>query len=329
MRICEHFLACTVVALCVGCDLNAYPNLLEPLDPFIGLNSRDNATYLTANGETSVFLVFSGPDAAERRFTRTFFRSDGSAVLLGGTYRFDEDQLFLQAEQRFDREPNGIPFGDREGSLRSESSDVLEYVFEQGDGEILLTDGSGNRQRYVNLERVLERADEYSAILLARLFNAQQVSAQARVVGFGTTAMIEYAAPASFGGSLNGRFTVALSDLFNPSTSFLYERFSDFSGIRFDGEQITRTDFSGDGYSYGTVTMTLTPSIESIAATTVAVDYGEEDGSSGLQIVDGEGGGGFYTLTVNGESTDVFWEDFEDRDLSDLLAPFEAISPVR
>lgn len=317
-----------LAVLCGGCDLGAYPDLLEPLDPFIGLNSRDHATYVAANGETSVFLVFAGPDADQRRFTRTFYRSDGSAVLLGGTYRFEGDQLFLQAEQRFEREPNGIPFGDRQGSRRSESSERLVYRFEPAEGEIFLTNDRDERRRYINFDRVLERASEYSAVTLARLFNAQQVSAQARVVGFGTTAMIEYATPADFGGSLTGSFNVSLRDLFNPTTTFRYEEFSDFSGLQFDGEQLTRTDFSGNGYSYGVVTMTLTPA-NGLPTTTIDVDYGEADGSSGLQIVDGEGGGGFYVLTVNGESAEVGWQDFEDRDLSDLLTPFETDSPVR
>lgn len=311
---------CLLTAVTAGCDLGNYPDLREPLDPFIGIDGSDQVTFLHADETGSTFLVLSGPSVDERRFTRTEMPIDGGGVrLTTGPYRIDDDQITFEGELRFFREPNGIDFGDRDGSTREAISESETFDFVDDNGRLTLSSSGGDVSSFVDLDRVLASAGELGALSLIRLFNASVLSAQARVVGFGTAAMLEYTTPGVFGATLNGTVTVELRDLLRPKTSFDYDNFSDFSGLTLDGVQTSDTSFSGEGFSFGVVRMVVRRRADPTAVLVVDIDYGESDGSAGLIIDGGEAAGGFYEVTVDGETTRIPWEQLEFRDLRALL----------
>ena len=288
-----------------GCDLGPYPDLSEPVDRFDGLGSDTTTSYLLADEFVSIALVLSGEGSGE--YTWTEFLSDsGGATIEAGSYDEEAGQLTLNATLLFTGETFQNAFGERPGSIRRDVEQTRSFAVTRDDETLSLDDG--NLFEFQRLDSVMERVEQVSSASILALYRMAEVSSHARIVGFGTAAMLEYTTPTRFNSTVSGNFEVELRGLLEPTTTIDYRRTQEFTGLVIHGTKRTTTNSSGDGFSHGTVDMELFRPGEEAPLFEASVFYGESDGSTGVVVSDGTPSGGEYVL-IRGTRRDTVSSD--------------------
>ncbi|MEO0813917.1 MAG: hypothetical protein AAFY60_13705 [Myxococcota bacterium] len=290
-----------LVLSCWGCDLGPYPDLDEPVDRFDGLGSDATTSYLLADDAGAIALVLSGAGSGE--YTWTEFASDsGGATIEAGSYVEEVGQLMLNATLLFTGETFQNPFGERPGSFRNDLEQTRSFALTRD--EQMLTLDDGRVFEFERLDSVMERVGQVSTASILALYRMAEVSSHARIVGFGTAAMLEYTTPTRFNSTVSGDFEVELRGLLEPTTTIDYRRTQEFTGLVIHGPQRTTTNSSGDGFSHGTVDMELFRPGEDAPFFEASIFYGESDGSTGVVVSDGTPSGGEYVL-IRGSRRDT------------------------
>jgi hypothetical protein len=302
-------LALAALLLAAPACMTPYPDLAARLD--VGRAVR-GAPYVMVAGQEVRLLVLEEPtDAASPApFALTRVTGGWSVVTLQGTWTEDRSlgKLTLRGAMEFvlpDERNKAVI--NRVGASRREvdQQQVLD-VGPSGD-QLVLSGGDGSAAgTWTLLATALSRlggmaTDPTCAFQVA---NLTVRSAQARVPGFGSPAMVEYLDGASFQGTAAGALHVSLRSLSTPWTTIAFTGYVDFAGVTLDGAQVSQTNTSGEGNMSGVIGFALQPgpaAPDDPAPPPVqgTIDYG------GVLLGNGAPLGGGYAVAVQGGANGV------------------------
>ncbi len=304
-----------LVVLATGCDPSGIHGLGRLRDPLVPCEvdplgrAETTSTWLRSTDDGTEIVLLGRADAtdvvrADRPacFGHGFVAHDSSVRFAFGSYTLDGSGRGLathELEYRFEHQPT-LSLFDREGAVRTDLETLVDERLEiVADGTQILVSLDGTPMRMTSMADVVEALDlrtQAGAEDVFRLYNLPLFTSQARLLGFGSVGMVQYAGTtAEFSGAVRNRFTVAVASLLDPDTLISYYQLEDLNGIVVDGPQTTNVDTGGDGIMSGTLSFVMRGTA---GATDVvvrgAVDYGA------LEIADGFAAGGTYTLTLDG-----------------------------
>ncbi|MFO0693883.1 MAG: hypothetical protein U0230_10040 [Polyangiales bacterium] len=299
------------LGLLVGCDKSGIHPLHRKRD-VVGACTTPAATWMRSTDTGTEILLIGDRTSSgvvtladDRCFAHGTVERDSSTQFAVGKYVLDangEGSFVYDAEFRFDYQPERKIL-DRDGSIRTDHSPPLtENLALQADGSTLLVTLGGETHRYESLYTVIHRLDPDTmegASDILRVFLMPQFTSQARLLGFGSAGMTQYAgSPGTFKGLVQNQFTVLVEDTLRPNTFITFTNFEDLTGVVEDGEQDTYVNLLGDGHMRNELHFLFygSRSITDIAYSGT-VEYGD------LEIKNGVAGGGFYTMNLDGHGS--------------------------
>jgi hypothetical protein len=301
-------LALLVLAACDTSGIHSLGRLRDALVPCdsdpLG-RTLTTSTWLRSTADGTEIVLFGRPDPtatvafdAPACYGRAFVAHDGSVTLESGSYSLDATGLgeasrgleFTLANQA-DR-----PILKRDGAVRRDLATPISATLEvRRDGDQLVVTLDGEARRMTALGDVVDRIDvttQAGAEDAFRLFNLPIFTSQARLLGFGSGAMTQYAgSTAEFIAIIRNDFTVNVQSLLDPNTDITYRQFEELTGIVVDGLQRTDVNTSGNGSMSGVLSFVMRGTTEVLRG---SLDY------QGLGIGDGVAASGTYTLTLDG-----------------------------
>ncbi len=309
-------LAPIVISLLVaGCDpsgihgLGRLRDALVPCEVDLLGRVETTSTWVRSTPAGTEIIVFGRPDPTAvvplgraACYGHGFVAHDSSTWFEFGSYTLDdrgEGFAVHELEYVFENQSD-LDILQRDGSLRTDlPAAVSERLSIARDGTQLVVTLDDDALRMTSLAEVVEALDvttQAGAEDVFRVFNLPLFTSQARLLGFGSSGMVQYVGvTAEFAGAVRNRFTVAVEALLDPNTVITYFQLEDLTGVVVDGEQKTDVDISGDGSMSGTLSFVMRGTG---GATDVVVRGGLD--YAGLQIGDGVAAGGTYTLTLDG-----------------------------
>jgi hypothetical protein len=322
-----------VVAACDTSGIHALGRLrdaLVPCDADPSGRVQTTSTWIRSTDEGTEIFLLGRPDptvvvkGAGACYGHGFVAHDGTTHFAFGSYTLGEDgegfavrTLEYVFEQQRDRS-----LLSRDGATRFDLPTPLSdplLIAAQEDDQIILT-LAGEARRLTHIGAVVKRLDgttQEGAEDIFRVFNLPMFTSQARLLGFGSSAMTQYWPDgAEFIGTIRNRFTVKVESLLAPNTLIYYYQLEDLTGIVIDGPQKTNVNGSGNGSMDGTLNFLMTgPTGPDEPILRGHLDY------EGLQIRDGFAAGGSYHLGVDGVATEweIPWELNADIDLRRVL----------
>lgn len=300
-----HALAALLLA--APACMTPYPDLAARLD--VGRAVHGVPYVMVAGSEVRLLVLGDPPDAASPApFALTRVTGGWSVVTLQGTWTEDRSlgKLTLRGAVEFVLpDERAVPVVQRDGASRRQldQQQVLD-VGPSGD-QLVLSGGDGTAAgTWTLLEAALARlgGDATAPACAFQVANLTVRSAQARVPGFGSPAMVEYLDGASFLGTFAGTLHVSLRSLSTPWTTIAFSGYVDFSGVTLDGAQVSQTSTSGDGTMSGVIGFLFQPGAASASDPLPppiqgTIDYG------GVLLGNGAPLGGGYAVAVQGGAT--------------------------
>jgi hypothetical protein len=263
------------------------------------VRSTETGTEIVLLGRPSVADIVEAAQPA--CFVHATVERDSSTTLEAGSYTMGPRGTGIalhQIEFHFLSQPE-LSILKRDGSIRDDlPTSVSEPLAVATDAARARMTLDGAAMRMTGLGDVIDAIDlrtQTGAEQLFTVYNLALVTSQARLLGFGSGAMTQYAdTPGEFNGIVRNQFTVSVESLLKPNTSITYQQFEDLTGIVIDGLQKSNVSTSGDGGMAGTLSFVLRGTTKTIRG---KVNY------DNLKIKNGVAAGGTYTLTVDGIAT--------------------------
>ena len=261
------------------------------------VRSTDEGTEIILLGRTDPMTAV--PNGSAACFGLGFVAHDSSTTFAFGSYTLDETGSGTTArvvEYVFDFQPDRSILS-RDGSVRMDlPTPIVESLNVTRDGSQLIVDIGGEARRMTSMAELIDSLDpttQEGAEDIFRVYNLPLFTSQARLLGFGSGAMTQYAgSEGAFAATIRNRFTVLVDSLLKPHTTITYFQFEDLTGIVVDGVQRTLVNAKGNGPMEGTLNFVMRGETE--VRIRGHVDYGS------LQISDGLAASGTYLLTVDG-----------------------------
>jgi hypothetical protein len=299
-------------ALLVACaSCGPYSNIGEKLD--ISVSVAEGDTYISASGTIVRILLLGHNEAgAPTKFTLSSFdfakAAGSSATELQGDWSKGSagtggNSILLDGQVQYnfpDETSKGVM--SRDGATRKDVSMPLHMTVLDQAGVRTLTGDAAAAGRYVLLSTALQRLDPSTANGAACAFHVAHVvmmSAETRILGFGSPRQQQYSTPATFNGVVNGTLKITLAGLLNSTTTLVFTHLADFAGAEVNGTNIIHANTSGDGSMSGSVSFTLHPGAgggtSDVAGT---IDFAAS--GDGLTIKGGNISGGHYHVAVQG-----------------------------
>jgi hypothetical protein len=199
----------------------------------------------------------------------------------------------------------------RGGAKRDDSGRVTGVQVARSAHRLVVTGDPGFAGTYVLLPEALAalgvatRAGTTTArdaSCAFQMLNLAVNTSDARIIGFGSTGMLQYLHSEDFIGTVAGVVGVSVSGGLGGSTTHItYSGFMDQGGVMIDGPQVTSVPGrDGNGSMSGELTFYLWPSAADPATVTTVhgtVDYGSGDP---VRIVNGSAVAGSYATTIVG-----------------------------
>jgi hypothetical protein len=325
-------LALLVLAACDTSGIHALGRLRDALVPCdsdpLG-RTLTTSTWLRSTDEGVEVLLFGRPDPtgevafdAPACYGRAFIAADGSTTLESGSYSLDSTGAGSASrglEYRFMNQADR-PILKRDGAVRHDlTTPIVAELDVRRDGDQLVVSLDGEPRRMTALGDVIDRVDVATQAGnddAFRLFNLPLLTSQARLLGFGSGAMTQYAgSTAEFIAIIRNDFTVNVKSLLDPNTDITYHQFEELTGIVIDGLQRTDVNTSGEGSMSGVLSFVMRGTDRVLRG---SLDY------EGLGIDNGVAASGTYTMRlVGGEPHLISFQLATDVDLQAVL-PVEA-----
>ena len=299
--------------LAAGC-IGPYPEVGQQLD--LGITVDGATTWIATSGDEAKILLFGEPNGLDPTTCGVVRVTGGIAVEthLGSCTGNAELQTFaFTAEVRYLLEDERAkPLLSRNGATRQPVSFVEQVTYTAAGGRLQLQGSAGLLAGdYVELTGALSALDpatEAGAACAFQVANLAVLSSQVRVLGFNSGGMTQYLTAASFGGLLEGQVGVRVTNLLAPLATLSYQGFSDLTGVVLSGDQLTKTNLSGNGFIYGTLGFRLArrgPDRTSPLPDLVGeLTYGQPDGAGDtIRITNGTAVSGAYLLALTGGGT--------------------------
>ncbi len=317
---------CAALAALVllGCNVGGYPDLGSELDNLAFTGSKNATAWMRtlADGSSELLVLGAAPEGRTAGFVLVTMRTDSTGTILAGEYTHRAATLVLSATSEytktaeFDRPPSG-----RTGSTRTdfETPEEMRFTLEETDGRLRL-DGDDGTAVMIDLWEVVSAIDPSTQAgmeMIARVYNLSTVSLQMRIPGFGGAGLLQYLnEPGEFVGVLGGRATIEMSSPTEPRAEILFFDYKDFPGMVLDGDQISKTDMSGEGTLTGTVRFSMNDPREG-GTFHVAGDL-----TYRLGLTNGRSSSGGYTVIMDdGADWEIAYDTAETLDFRSLLPP--------
>lgn len=301
-------LALLVLAACDTSGIHALGRLRDALVPCdsdpLG-RTITTSTWLRSTADGTEIILLGRPDPTSTVafdspacYGRAFVAHDGSTLLESGSYSLDGEgrgEASRGLEYTFANQADR-PILSRDGAVRRDLATPISATLEiRRDGDQLVITLDGEVRRMTALGDVIDRVDvttQVGADDAFRLFNLPLFTSQARLLGFGSGAMTQYAgSTAEFIAIIRNLFTVNVQSLLNPNTDITYRQFEELTGIVIDGLQRTDVNTSGNGSMSGVLSFVMRGTTDVLRG---SLDY------EGLGIDNGVAASGTYTLTLDG-----------------------------
>ncbi len=299
--------------LAAGC-IGPYPEVGQQLD--LGITVEGATTWVATSGDEAKVLLFGAPNGLDPTTCGLVRITGGIAVethLGSCTGNAELRRFAFAADVRYGLEDERAKsLLSRAGATRQEVSFVDEVAYAAAGGRLQLVGGAGLLAgEYVELTGALgalDPATEAGAACAFQVANLAVLSSQVRVLGFNSGGMTQYLTEAAFGGLLEGQLGVRVTNLLAPLATLSYQGFSDLTGVVLSGDQLTKTNLSGNGFMSGTVGFRLArrgPTGSAALPDAVGeLTYGQPDGTGdSVRITNGTATSGAYLVTLTGGGT--------------------------
>ena len=231
-----------------------------------------------------------GPAHPNRTLQGTWSESGGGIGLVTHTeFRLPDERAFKLTDRLGARRDDGL-----NRSVRLDATRAGNRLTLAGDPAFAAT--------YLPVSEALQHLASATAADAACGFyvaNLGVMTAQVRILYFGSALMVQYTSAQDFIGTLSGDVGVYMNGL-GGDVSITFNHLSDIPGITLDVAQVTTSDLGGNGFTRNRLSFTLQPDPLDAAGPRItgSIDYN-------LVITSGTATGGTYTITLGGGATAV------------------------